>query len=317
MQKLWTICCTIVVLLLLSSCGEVFERGQLNNVGLLLEGTIHDETWGKGAYLGVLNIKDEHNTSVITRENVTTLRETEEYVKDMKRQGVNLIFGHGAEFGKYFEQINEYYPNVHFVYFNGNSFDQNITSIHFDGYEMGYFAGVLSAKMTDTKEIGVISAYQNQSEVQGFYEGVKDTDSSIDLHLRSVFNWYDEQRAMLFLNDLIDEGIDIVYPAGDGFNVPIIEKASEHNIQSIGYINDQYEIDPDTVLTSTIQDLEKIYLEVANQYDEGELTPGVISYSFDNEYIYLGRYGNEVPEGVREDINESINHYIETGRIVK
>nr|WP_054754835.1 BMP family ABC transporter substrate-binding protein [Piscibacillus salipiscarius] len=133
---------------LLVSCGQVFNTGQLNNVGLLLDGTIHDETWGKGAYLGALEIKEEQNVSILTRENVTTSRETEEQVKDMKRQGVNLVFGHGSDFGTHFNDINETYPGLHFVYFNGNTFDRNITSIHFDGYEMGYFAGVLSAKVT-------------------------------------------------------------------------------------------------------------------------------------------------------------------------
>ncbi|TFB22025.1 BMP family ABC transporter substrate-binding protein [Filobacillus milosensis] len=315
MRIVWTMMVVIMATTILTSCGQLFDRGQLNNVGLLVDGTIHDETWGKGAYLGVLNIKDEHNVSVITKENVNSLRKTEEYVKDMDRQGVNLIFGHGASFGKYFDQINEYYPNIHFVYFNGNTFDNNITSIHFDGYDMGYFAGVLSAQMTKLKKIAIISAFQNQPEVQGFFEGVKDTDPSIRVILRSVFDWYDQKRALSLFNNLMDDGIDVVYPAGDGFNVPIIEKASEHDIYSIGYINDQHDISPKYVLTSTIQDLEKLYLEIANQYNRDELPSGIISYGFDDQYVYLGKYGDTVPESTRERVEEAIQQYLKSGRI--
>lgn len=307
----------LLMTILLTSCGQVLNKGQLNNVGLLLDGTIHDETWGKGAYLGALEIKDEHNISVLTRESVTTSRETEEHVKDMKRQGVNLVFGHGSDFGKHFSSINEYYPEIQFVYFNGNTFDQNITSIHFDGYEMGYFAGVLSAKVTVTNQIGVISAFQNQPEVQGFYEGVKHTKPNVKVHLRSVFDWYDQQRAMLLFNDLLEEDIDIVYPAGDGFNIPIILEAKKHDIYSIGYVNDQYEVAPDSVITSTVQDLEEIYANVANQYNQGELPSGVIHYGFDNEYIYLGEYGDAVDEQVREEVDSLIEEYLETGRLHK
>ncbi|SEP83929.1 nucleoside-binding protein [Piscibacillus halophilus] len=300
---------------LLVSCGQVFNKGQLNNVGLLLDGTIHDETWGKGAYLGALEIKEEHNISVLTRENVSTIRETEEHVKDMKRQGVNLVFGHGSEFGKYFDQLNEAYPDMHFVYFNGNTFDQNITSIHFDGYEMGYFAGVLSAKVTQTNEIGIISAFENQPEVQGFFEGVKDTDPRVNLHLRSVFDWYDQQRALLLFKDLLADNIDIVYPAGDGFNIPIILEAEKHDIYSIGYVSEQNEVAPESVITSTIQDLEKIYVNIANQFDQGELPSGVIHYGFDNEYIYLGEYGDTVSDEVKEEVDAAINRYLESGSL--
>ncbi|MFD2639389.1 BMP family ABC transporter substrate-binding protein [Piscibacillus salipiscarius] len=302
---------------LLVSCGQVFNTGQLNNVGLLLDGTIHDETWGKGAYLGALEIKEEQNVSILTRENVTTSRETEEQVKDMKRQGVNLVFGHGSDFGTHFNDINETYPGLHFVYFNGNTFDRNITSIHFDGYEMGYFAGVLSAKVTKTNEIGIVSAFQSQPEVQGFFEGVKDTNSNIKVHIRSVFDWYDQQRAMLLFNDLLKENIDIVYPAGDGFNIPIILEAKKQDIYAIGYVSDQYEVAPGTVLTSTVQDIEKIYVDIANQYDEGELPSGVIHYGFDDEYIYLGKYGEAVSDRVKREMDELIERYLETGRLKK
>lgn len=93
--------------------------------------------------------------------------------------------------------------------------------------------------------------------MQGFFEGVKDTNSNIKVHIRSVFDWYDQQRAMLLFNDLLKENIDIVYPAGDGFNIPIILEAKKQDIYAIGYVSDQYEVAPGTVLTSTVQDIEK------------------------------------------------------------
>ncbi|RPF52098.1 BMP family ABC transporter substrate-binding protein [Aquisalibacillus elongatus] len=315
MKKIWTTLWIIITFSLLVSCGQVFDRGQLNNVGLLLDGTIHDETWGKGAYLGALNIKDEHNVSVLTHENVTTQRETEEHVKDLDRQGVNLIFGHGAQFGQYFDQLNEYYPDIHFVYFNGNTFDHNITSIQFDGFEMGYFAGKLSAKMTETGHIGVISAYQNQPEVQGFFEGVRSVDSDVQLQLKSVFDWYDQQRAMLLFDELMENDIDVVYPAGDGFNVPIINAAQEQDIYAIGYINDQYDVAPDTVITSTIQDLEELYLHIADEYDNEDLPSGIIHFGFDNKYVHLGEFGDEVSEDIQEEMEQSIANYIDTGSL--
>ncbi|MGM8214669.1 BMP family ABC transporter substrate-binding protein [Bacillaceae bacterium W0354] len=303
----------IITILLLTSCGSFFHRGQLENVGLLLEGTIHDETWGKGAYLGLLNIKDEHNVSVLFEENVVSLKTVEEAVKDFNRQGVNLIFGHGSNYGQYFKQINEYYPHIQFVYFNGSLFDKNITSIHFDGYEMGYFAGMLAALMTESNKVGVIPAYSNQSEVEGFYEGVKEINPNIQVMIRAVLDWYDQQLAKRHFYDLVQSGIDVVYPAGDSFNVPIIHEAKERNIYAIGYINDQYEVAKETVITSTVQQLDELYLNIANQYDEGALPSGVINYSFDGEYVYLGKFGDSVPEEIQTKMQAYIDQYLESG----
>jgi len=304
-----------VSIVILTSCQPIFDKGELENVGLILEGTIHDETWGRGAYLGVLNIKDHHNVSVLLKENINTFRQVEETVKDFDRQGVNLVFGHGDLYGKYFSELNENYPHIHFVYFNGQIFDRNLTSIHFNGYEMGYFSGLLAAKMTETKKIGIIPAFSTQSEVEGFYEGIKSVDPTIQVLIRSVQDWYDQQLAMKYFHELLEQGIDVVYPAGDGFNVPIIQDANKNNIYAIGYINDQYEVARETVITSTVQRLEDLYLEVANQYDEGDLPSGIINFSFDGEYIYLGTFGDSVPKEIQEEITSKINRFIQTGKL--
>ncbi|MDQ0351767.1 transcriptional activator of comK gene [Alkalibacillus filiformis] len=300
--------------MILSSCGY-FNSGQLNNVGLLLEGTIHDETWGRGAYLGSLNIKEEQNVSALLRENIDTHREAEEAVQDFASQGVNLVFGHGENFGRMFEQMNEYHPDIQFIYFNGQIFDRNITSVNFDGYHMGFFSGMLAAEMTETNQIGVIAAYHHQDEVQGFYEGIQAVDSSINTIINSVNSWHDQQRAMMMFDQLLDQGIDVIYPAGDGFNVPVIRAAEQHGIYAIGYIHDQYDVAPETVITSTVQEVEGLYSEIAQMYNEGTLPSGIMNISFDQEYIYLGEYGDDVPIHLAAHIDEMIEQYIDTGRL--
>ncbi len=291
----------------------MFDDGKLNNVGLLMEGTIHDETWGSGAYSGLLNIKEDKNVSVLLRENIATLKTAEKAVKDLERQGVNLVFGHGSNYGRIFDSLNEYYPEIHFVYFNGQTFDHNITSIHFDGYDMGYFAGRLAGEMTSTKHIGIIRAFKMQEEAEGFYEGVLAVDPTIKVSVRSVNSWYDQQKAMLHFQQLTEQGIDVVYPAGDGFNVPVIKAAEAEDIFAVGYIQDQHHISESTVLTSTVQQLDGLYLKVADMYDQQQLTPGIINFPFDQSFVTLGTYSNEVPEGLQSKLNNEMDSYIESG----
>ncbi|GAA0455004.1 BMP family ABC transporter substrate-binding protein [Alkalibacillus silvisoli] len=304
----------IITPTILTSCGY-FDDGQLNNVGILLEGTIHDETWGRGGYLGGLNIKDEQNVSVLIRENIDTNRKAEEAVQDFARQGVNLVFGHGSNFGRVFDQINEYHSDVHFIYFNGQIFDRNITSVNFDGYDMGFFSGMLAAEMTETEHIGIISAFHHQDEAQGFYEGVQSVDPSINTTINSVNSWYDQQRAIMFFEQMIEEDVDVVYPAGDGFNVPVIRLAEQYDLYAVGYIHDQYEVAPETVITSTVHEVEGIYPELAQMFDDDMLPSGIMNITFDEEYIYLGEYGDAVSTHLAAHLDEVIEEFLETGQL--
>ncbi|WP_188207128.1 BMP family ABC transporter substrate-binding protein [Alkalibacillus aidingensis] len=306
----------LIIPTLLSSC-NLFDDGQLNNVGLLLEGTIHDESWGRGAYLGLLNIKEEQNVSVLFRENIDTERKAEEAVEDFKRQGVNLVFGHGSNFGRVFDSFNEYYPDIQFVYFNGRTFDRNITSINFDGYEVGYFAGMVAGEMTDTQKIGVVSAFQYQDEVEGFFEGVQAVDPTIDMDIRVVNSRYDQQRAIMFFNELVDEGVDVVFPAGDGFNTPVIRAAQEEGIYAIGFIDDQYDIAPKTVLTSTVHKVDGLYTEIATQFNEDNLPSGIVNITFDQNYLTIGNFGDDVSLPIQTHVEEKIAEFEETGQLPK
>src|SRR5699024_2421464 len=89
------------------------------------------------------------------------------------QKGVNLIFGHSHLYGKYFMDIAELYPDVHFVYFNGKSYADNVTSLNFNPYAVAFFGGMVAGEMTSSNHVGIIAAYEWQAEIEGFNEGVK------------------------------------------------------------------------------------------------------------------------------------------------
>jgi transcriptional activator of comK gene len=303
-----------IIILLLTSCSNL-EEDKIQNVGLLVEGSIHDQTWGKKGYMGLLKIKENLDVDVYFKEGVNSQLAVNAAVEAFSKRNVNLIFGHSSVYGEYFSKIHEEYPDIQFVYFNGTKYSDNLTSMNFESHAMGFFAGMVAAEMTTSDKVGVIGSFEWQPEVDGFYEGAKYQNPNINVDIKYVNNWDDKEKALQFFENMKEQGVDVFYPAGDGFNVPIINKVKENGLYAIGYISDQIELGESTVLTSTVQHVDFLYLAVANLMMEDNLPGGILNFDFQDGVVTMGTFSEEVPTDVKERIQNAVEEYIETGKL--
>lgn len=303
-----------ILLLILTACGQNEDPQKLKAVGILLEDTIDDQVWGQKGYQGVLKIQKEYNTKIYSREHVSSQRDVDEAVKEMSRKGVNLIFGHGSVFGTYFSWLNDEYPDIEFIYFNGSRSDENLSSLSFQSHAMGFFGGIVAGAMTKTNEVAVIAAYEWQPEVEGFYQGVLYQNPEANVEVTFVHDWNDVNTALSIFEKLEKRDVDIYYPAGDGYNIPIIEKVKESGDYAIGYVSDQIHLGENTVLTSTVQHVDQLYLLAAKLYVNNELHDGTrLSFDFQDDAVSLGEFSPIVPKYVKEEVLEAVEEYKKTG----
>jgi len=300
-------------ILMLSGCGNYFDSGNLQNVGMLVETSAHDEPWDKKGYKGLMAIEKQFNTDVYYKEEVKTMQEVRDAVDELVEDGVNLIFGHSAKYGKFFEEISKVYPEVHFVYYNGGQFTENVTSLNFNSHAMGFFAGMLAGEMTETNHVSVIGAFEWQPEIEGYFEGVTFQNPEAEVHLNYVNDWNGKEKAMEMYKTMRGQGADVIYPAGNAYSASIIEQASADGIYAIGYVADQSHIAEKTVLTSTVQHVEDLYTMAAENFNDGDLRGGVTTFDFQDDVISLGEFSPEVPKDVRSQIQEEVKAYKDTG----
>jgi transcriptional activator of comK gene len=307
----------LICLFLLGACGETKPTGKLIKAGLLVPETINDQVWGTKGFKGLLKIESKFNVDVFYKEGMNSEEAIERAVNEFDRKGVNLIFGHGSEFAEYFNNLSEDYPNIQFVSFNGDAKNKNTTSLNFKGHAMGFFGGMVAAHMSKTQKVGVLAAYEWQPEIEGFYQGALAENKSTNVSIEYVGNWDDEIKAVQLANDMMDKGVDVIYPAGDGFNVPVIERVKERGLYVIGYVSDQSDLGETTVLTSTIQQVDSLYEKVAGQFNQGKLKSGNLSFDFKDNVISLGKYSPQVNKQFILKINNQIDNYKETGKLPK
>jgi transcriptional activator of comK gene len=302
-------------LLLLGGCEQPLSNGKIEKVGLLVPDTINEQVWGAKGYRGLLKIQSRFDVDVYYKEGVTTKSEIELAINEFEQKGVNLIFGHGNEYSEYFNKISKEYPNIHFISFNGNAKKDNTTSLNFEGYAMGFFGGMVAAHMTQTNHIGTIAAFEWQPEVEGFYEGATFYNDEIDVDIYYVGHWDNENKASTILDKILAEGADVIYPAGDGYNVHVIEKVKEKGLYVIGYVSDQSDFGESTVLTSTVQHVDDLYELAATKFNENELQSGNLSFDFQDDVISLGKFSPLVDDQFKEALYKDINTYKDTGRL--
>ncbi|MEH7442796.1 BMP family ABC transporter substrate-binding protein [Bacillus sp. JJ1122] len=305
----------LLSLLLLGGCGQPLATGKVEKVGLLVPETINDQVWGTKGYRGLLQIQTSLGVDVFFKEGMNSPELVEEAVKEFDRQGVNLIYGHGNEYAAYFNKISGKYPKIHFISFNGDARNENTTSLNFDAYAMGFFGGMVASHMSETGKVGIVAAYEWQPEVEGFYDGAIFENENMKVDIRFVGHWDDQRKALDVLDDVLAKGSDVIYPAGDGFNVPVIEKVKEKGLYVIGYISDQSDFGESTVLTSTVQHVDDLYELTAEKFNKGELKSGNLTFDFQDGVITLGKFSPKVDPAYRKKLTRMINEYKETGKL--
>nr|WP_302328433.1 BMP family ABC transporter substrate-binding protein [Salirhabdus salicampi] len=303
----------LFIVFILTSCSNVEEKTK--NVGLLIEGSIEDQTWGEKGHNGLMLIKEELGANVYYQEGVKSQIEVNRAVAEFADNDVKLIFGHSSNFGRFFQEISDDYPDIQFVYFNGNTFSSNVMSINFNAHAMGFFAGMVAASMTNTNHVGVIAAYEWQPEVEGFYEGAKYVNPDIKVDIEYVNSWDDRETALDIFHEMEEEHVDVFYPAGDGYNVPVINEIKKNGLYAIGFISDQIHLGESTILTSTVQHVDRLYVVVAERFFNDQLTSGILFFDFADGVITMGEFSEEVPWKIENKIKKVVQRYIDTGNL--
>lgn len=303
----------LLMILTLGGCTYLFEKNELDKAGMLIEDTVDDSTWDEQGLKSLQNIAKSYDVETIYKEGMNEKQKIIHAVDDLAQHGVNLIYGHGNNFGKVFVEIAHLYPDVQFVYFNGAHYAENVTSIHFNSHALGFFAGMVAAKMSETNHIGAMSAYDWQTEVEGFFEGAKYEDPLVDVHIDYINYWDGEDAALTLYEKMTEKQVDVIYPAGDFFSERIIQEAIDDQLYAIGFLEDQSFVDETKVLTSTVRDIEKTYALVADQFNQGELDGGILTFDVEDQLLSLGKFSDDVPKAYQDMLTEEVDMYLETG----
>ncbi len=261
-------------------------------VALLLPSTINDIAWSQSIYTSLKELQaemGEDKLEIAYSENMFNVPDAAAAIREYAANGYDLVIAHGAQYGDSLMEIAPDFPEVSFAWGTSTrtGADQGITNIFAyepRGDQAGYVTGVLAAKLTKAKVIGLVGpvdAGDAKLHVDGFLAGVKATDPEVKVNVSFTGSFGDTALAAEAANTHIKAGADVLTGSSQQV-VGAIGVAKENGIPWIGVQADQSTAAPETVMASAIYDWKQLLKDIIAKRAAGTLGGEVLQLTYAN-----------------------------------
>lgn len=297
-----------------ASSAPATEVAKTHKVAMVTSGPTNDHGWHQNALEGVTAISEKYGWEMAYSESVAAAQQAN-VLRQYAQQGYDLIFAHGYEWGDPLKAVAPDFPDTMFVQINSTTEGPNIVGTNFRFGELGYFTGMAAGLMTKNNKIGIVAAQdapQVTADSDTIKSGALSVNPNADVSVSFVGSWDDVVKGQQVAQAQIDRGVDILVVIGDAFAPPAIKLAQSKGILAIGgWSGDAYDLAPDTVITSGVQDVPGVYMSIADLFAAGTLKGNTTFLSgFVENNQHLGKWGDFVPQDVQDKVNAAVDEYL-------
>ncbi|MDQ0230360.1 BMP family ABC transporter substrate-binding protein [Metabacillus malikii] len=280
-------------------------------VTILTSGSLTDQSWGSLAYKGKLEIEDLFPVDVSLYSELTSNELITNKVNEAIKNGAELIIGQGREFTQVFSDLARVNSSVNFVTIHGSLTYENQAVYTFDQGEIEYFAALSAALVTKTNKVAIIDTKDDRKANSEFEDALEYYKPESTFYYDFVGDRENGEKALKILQQLIEEGVDVVYSKGNSFNRDVIDYAKRENIYVIGYLDDQSYMAKEHVITSVLNDVPKAYTAIMNDYfSEDGIPLGQVVMLDENDGVYkLAPFGPMLSETDKKYIANEMEKY--------
>lgn len=260
-----------------STAAPAAPQGKVK-VAMVTEGAVNDGGWNGVALEGMKRIESELGCEIAYSEKVP-VAEMAQVIRTYARQGYNLIFGHGSQFGESMASVAPEFPDVVFVPVNANESGPNLSGTVFKFGECGYFTGMAAAMVSKSGVIGIIppdDAPNNKADIDTYELGAKSVNPDIEVLVAYTGSWTDLPKAKEAADSLIAKKADVLLAMGDAYAMAVYQACQEKGINAIGWVSDQHSLAPGTIICSGLQSVSDVYVSTAKRYIDGTMEMGTV-----------------------------------------
>jgi basic membrane lipoprotein Med (substrate-binding protein (PBP1-ABC) superfamily) len=192
-------------------------------------------------------------------ENMFKVPDAAAALRDYAQQGYDLVIAHGSQYGSSVQELAPDFPKTSFAWGTDvNTFGlANVFAYTAAAEEGGYVNGVLAAKLSKAKIIGVtgpVEVGDAKTYIQGFTAGVKATDASIQLNSTWTGSFSDVALMTEAANTHIAAGADVLTGSSQSVVGSIGAAKAKGNVLWFGTQSDQSSLAPNLVVSSQVYD---------------------------------------------------------------
>jgi basic membrane protein A len=209
-------------------------------------------------------------------ENMFNVPDAAAAIRDYASQGFDIVIGHGSQYGSSIQEIAKDFPKVTFAWGTDvNTFGlANVYAYTAAAEEGGYVNGVLAARLTKSKQIGVtgpVEVGDAKTYIDGFTQGVQSVDKNIKLSKTWTGSFSDVALMTEAAKTHIAAGADVLTGSSQSVVGSIGAAKEKGSVLWFGTQADQASLGAGFVVASQVYDWTGILKEMINNRKNGKL----------------------------------------------
>jgi basic membrane protein A and related proteins len=209
-------------------------------------------------------------------ENTWNVPDAAAAVRDYASQGFNIVIAHGSQYGSSVQEIAKDFPEVTFAWGTDvNTFGlPNVYAYTAAAEQGGYVNGVLAAKLSKTRKIGVtgpVEVGDAKTYVDGFLQGVQSVDKSITISKTWTGSFSDVALMAAAAKTHIASGADMLTGSSQSVVGSIGAANDKGGVLWFGTQADQASLAPDVVVASQVYDWTGMLKDIIAKNKKGVL----------------------------------------------
>jgi basic membrane protein A and related proteins len=226
-------------------------------------------------------------------------------IRDYASKGFDIVIAHGSQYGSSVQDIAPDFPDVTFAWGTDvNTFGMNNVYAYTAAAEQGgYVNGVLAAKLTKSKTIGVtgpVEVGDAKTYIDGFTQGVASVDPSIKVAKTWTGSFSDVALMTAAAKTHIAAGADILTGSSQSVVGSIGAAKDAGNVLWFGTQADQASLAPDLVVSSQVYDWIGMLKDMISKREAGTLGGSVYTLTLENNGLKIAyNPGYNLPADVK------------------
>ena len=275
----------VLVALVLAACGGAGgaaapQGGGKVRVAVVMPSAINDMAFSQSMFSALKSVQQEMggdaNFELKYSENMFNVPDATAAIRDYASQGFDLVIAHGSQYGASVQEIAKDFPKVAFAWGTDvNTFGlPNVNAYTAAAEEGCYVNGVVAAKLTQSKKIGVtgpVDVGDAKTCIDGFTQGVAATDPAAQVSKTWTGSFSDVAKMTEAAKAHIANGADVLTGSSQSVVGSIGAAKDAGNVLWFGTQADQAPLATNLVVASQVYDWTGILKVMIGKIKSGKL----------------------------------------------
>ena len=311
----------LAVTLLLSACAPAAPAAPAADakpvrIAVVMPSATTDMAFSQSMYSALLAVQKDMGgptkLEIKYSENMFKVPDAAAALRDYATQGFDIVIAHGSQYGSSVEEIAKDFPKTTFAWGTDvNTFGQpNIYAYTAAAEEGGFVNGVLAAKLTKSKQIGVtgpVEVGDAKTYIDGFVQGVTSVDATIKVNKTWTGSFSDVALMTEAAKTHISAGADILTGSSQSVVGSIGAAKDNGKVLWFGTQADQASLAPALVVASQVYDWTAMIKEIIASRATGTLGGKVYTLQLMNDGLKIS-YNSafSLPADVKAAVDKAI-----------